>query len=125
MGKSRGKFAFRVQNHRPTCSSSNGKRPELRKQASTGQLSSCFSKCDREIYVSFSLVSFTEKFTSSPLYLYKSFVHDLNLWYLKLPFDFLQSTTLTSKCACDDGCSHPEDAGGSTGLSTGSILLIV
>ncbi|KAL9966638.1 hypothetical protein ACROYT_G024746 [Oculina patagonica] len=37
------------------------------------------------------------------------------------------STTLSSKCACDDGCpiNAPAKSGGSTGLSIGSILLIV
>ncbi|XP_078378608.1 cation-dependent mannose-6-phosphate receptor-like [Oculina patagonica] len=42
------------------------------------------------------------------------------------PMDSKYSATLTSKCACDDGCHHnPEGPGGSSGLSTGSILLIV
>ncbi|KAL9966634.1 hypothetical protein ACROYT_G024741 [Oculina patagonica] len=40
--------------------------------------------------------------------------------------DSIYSTTLTSKCACDDGCRpNPEGSGGSSGLSTGSILLVV
>ena len=34
-----------------------------------------------------------------------------------------QRATLTSKCACDDGCPYPGKTG--TRLSTGSILLIV
>jgi len=37
--------------------------------------------------------------------------------------DSKYTTTFTSKCACDDGCPYPEETG--TGLSAGSILLIV
>jgi len=42
-----------------------------------------------------------------------------------IPKDSKYRATLTSRCACDDGCPYPGETGGSTGLSTGSILLIM
>jgi len=42
------------------------------------------------------------------------------------PLDSTYSMTFKSKCACDDGCvSNNPSGSGNTGLSTGSILLIV